>query len=69
MTDCLKKALTVTQLGTDGTAPPRLFMVNEAEAAAVHVLAASTTQLYLRSWAGRMSHILTRCRQASVSSC
>ncbi|KAH7396896.1 hypothetical protein DE146DRAFT_57787 [Phaeosphaeria sp. MPI-PUGE-AT-0046c] len=45
MNECLQAALSTVQFGSDGTTIPRLFMVNEAEAAAMHVLADGTTKL------------------------
>lgn len=45
MNECLQTAMSNTKFGIDGAKIPRLFMVNEAEAAAMHVLAAGTTKL------------------------
>jgi hypothetical protein len=57
MSSCLETAMKNTKFGTDGTTPPLLFMVNEAEAAALNALhseqaklAVSPTSMLYATW-------------------
>jgi hypothetical protein len=45
MSTCLQKAISTAQFGTQGLGMPQLFMVNEAEAAAMHVVSSNSAHL------------------------
>ncbi|KAH4006322.1 hypothetical protein HBI56_024010 [Parastagonospora nodorum] len=45
MSTCLQKAISTVQFGTQSLGMPQLFMVNEAEAAAMHVVSSDSAHL------------------------
>jgi hypothetical protein len=71
MSSCLRAAMATTRFGTDGKMIPRLFIVNEAEAAAVHAIDPKNTKIEvrLRIQTFRIQSLIEPPSAKSVSSC